>query len=138
MKSVAIKSNHINFNLAHFYQKYLNVLSKDRKAEVQFVDLYQSLPDDLKEVTDNPHFPRYIGLEQVTQFNGLIWLPTPLDDDWFKTLKEQGYSGKKILLYQPGKTERTEHLISNADLALAYPVGDSLVERIFDYVVKSC
>lgn len=40
----------------------------------------------------------YIGLEEIGDPAAVIWQPSPLDQDWFKRLKEEGHSGKRILL----------------------------------------
>ena len=96
------------------------------------------MPDEIKDASECPHFSDYVKLEHVAQFNGLIWIPSPLEVDWFEKLKEQGYAGKRIVLYQSGFVYGTESLIRSADFALAYPTGDGLVDKIFDYVKKNC
>jgi hypothetical protein len=51
----------------------------------------------LVEATFYPHMAEFIGVEQVGD-NDIIWEPTPLDDNWFQRLVEEGHTGKRILL----------------------------------------
>lgn len=55
----------------------------------------------LVEATFSPKLSECIGLQEIggEQHIPIIWEPTPMHDDWFKRLAEDGHTGPKILLY---------------------------------------
>lgn len=95
-------------------------------GDFQFVDLVRVLSPGEREWTGSDGLGDHVGVDLIGNPYAVIWNPSPLERDWFRTLKSGRYKGKTILLYQDGSREFMAH----ADHAIAIPV-DGLVEIIY-------
>jgi hypothetical protein len=93
--------------------RYLSYTAKEQNSDLSFKALHEIAPG--------------ISLEGITAENlctthGVVWAPSPRPNlfDWFERLQQQGYQGRKILVYS---SEALNTLKQHADAVVALEPG---------------
>jgi len=82
-------------------QARLKQLAKESGSDLEFILLRNA-------VADRAHLRRailisgradYIGLKEIGNPYAVLWQPSPTDANLFKKLVEEGYEGKRVLIY---------------------------------------
>ncbi|MBW2964669.1 hypothetical protein KY363_04375 [Candidatus Woesearchaeota archaeon] len=111
------------------YARNLATKLQEKDRGLSVLVLHNPRPGDIVESHDPT--PEQAGIEQVLASSAAVWLASPMDTDWFRELRQRGYTGKTILLH-PGFSNAAELFPHAQHYFETY--DEKLTDRIYEAI----
>lgn len=89
---------HSKGRLADYIAVTVAERARQEGQNISFKMLREFFPAETYEPLNSPQITNHAGLDIIGDPDAVIWVPSPVDPDWFRRLNAEGYHNKRILL----------------------------------------